>query len=97
MQSWKIDLDNTMANVLEQQFVRNLKTLHIYLPEIHADLIYRNSTLDYSPNQTELRQLYDQQLQKFLNIPKIFETFSDNRDIFKNIIKRSVYLFIVTA
>lgn len=88
MQSWKIDLDNALSKVLEQQYVRNLKTLHLYLPEISADLIYRNSTLEYSPNEKELRKIYDQQLQKFLDIPKNFETFSDNRDIFKDIIKR---------
>lgn len=88
MQSWKIDLDSAMAEVLEQQFVRNLKTLHLYLPEIHTDLIYRNSSLEYSPAEKELRQIYDQQLQKFLDIPKIFESLSDNRDIFKDIIKR---------
>lgn len=88
MQSWRIDLDNVLANVLEQQYVRNVKTLHLYLPEIRADLMYRQSTLEYSPDVKELRQLYDQQLQKFLDIPKNIETFSENKDIFRSIIKR---------
>lgn len=88
MQSWKTDLDNALANVLERQYVRNLKTLHLYLPEIHADLIYRNGSLEFFPNKQDLRQIYDQQLQTFLDIPTNFETLSDNRDIFKNIIKK---------
>lgn len=90
MHSWKVDLDNALARVMEHQYIRNLKTLHLYLPEIHTDLMYRNSSLEFSPNEKELRQIYDQQLQKFLDIPKVFETLSDQRDIFKNIIKRYV-------
>lgn len=94
-QSWKVELDNAFARVLEQQYVRNLKTLHLYLPEIHTDLIYRNSVLEYSPNEKDLRQIYDQQLQKFLDIPKTFETLSDSRDVFKKIIERYHYINLI--
>lgn len=88
MQSWKHDLDNHLAKILEYQYVRNLKTLHLYLPDIHADLLYRNSSLEFAPNEKELRVIYDQQLQMFMEIPKNFETLSENRDVFKNIIER---------
>ncbi|XP_018579489.1 cytoplasmic dynein 2 heavy chain 1 [Anoplophora glabripennis] len=89
--TWKNDLDKKLAEVLEKQYIESLDTLHLYLPEIHIDLVYRSSKLEYLPNEETLRKLYDQQLKKFLNIPKNFRGVSDvpENNIFEGIIERN--------
>lgn len=90
MQSWKKELDKALANILENQFIESLDTLHIYLPEIRTDLIYRHSKLEYLPDETSLRKTYDQQLKRFLDIPKHFRNISEetNSEIYESIIER---------
>ncbi|CAH1183888.1 unnamed protein product, partial [Phaedon cochleariae] len=80
MTSWKIDLDTKLSDVLEKQYLENLNTLHVYLPEIQVDLIYRNSKLEYLPDEENLKNAYEKQLQKFLDIPKNFRMISDTMD-----------------
>lgn len=90
MHTWKNDLDKKLAQVLEKQYIESLDTLHLYLPEIHIDLVYRSSKLEYLPNEETLKKLYEQQLQKFLNIPKNFRGISNvpENDLFDAIIER---------
>ncbi|XP_056634261.1 cytoplasmic dynein 2 heavy chain 1 [Diorhabda sublineata] len=91
MHSWKKDLDKQLSQVLEKQYLESLDTLHIYLPEINADLVYRNSVLEYLPTEDNLRRIYDQQLKRFLDIPKNFRTISEdsNNALFEEIILRN--------
>ncbi|RZC33069.1 cytoplasmic dynein 2 heavy chain 1 [Asbolus verrucosus] len=91
MQAWKTDVDTNLCKVLEKQYVRSLDTLHLYLPEIYTDIVYRKSELQFSPDQNVLMEKYQQQLKKFLDIPKIFRGVSENPDknIFTDIIDRS--------
>uniref|UniRef100_A0A6P7FU93 Cytoplasmic dynein 2 heavy chain 1 n=1 Tax=Diabrotica virgifera virgifera TaxID=50390 RepID=A0A6P7FU93_DIAVI len=91
VQSWKKELDKQLCHVLEKQYLESLDTLHIYLPEIHADLIYRNSVLEYFPSEENLRKTYDQQLKRFLDIPKNFRTISEEpkNELFEGIAKRN--------
>lgn len=90
MQSWKTALDQHLARVLEIQYLKSLDTLHLYLPEIHADLVYRDSELQFSPNKETLREKYQQQLKKFLDIPRNFRGVSDYAEgnVFGNIIEK---------
>ncbi|KAJ8926454.1 hypothetical protein NQ314_021243 [Rhamnusium bicolor] len=90
MQTWKNDLDKKLAKVLEKQYIESLDTLHLYLPEIHIDLVYRNSKLEYFPNEETLKKLYEQQLKKFLDIPRNFRGISDvpENNLFQEIIDR---------
>lgn len=88
IQSWKAELDQQLYKVLELQYLKSLDTLHLYLPEIHADLIYRNSELQFSPSTEILREKYQQQLKRFLDIPKTFRGVSDSQDVFMSIIDR---------
>ncbi|XP_074038391.1 dynein cytoplasmic heavy chain beethoven [Leptinotarsa decemlineata] len=91
MQSWKSDLDKKLSEVLEKQFLESLDTLHLYLPEIHIDLIYRNSKLEYFPNEDSLKKTYEQQLKKFLDIPRNFRAISEVPDtsLFQGILSRN--------
>lgn len=89
MQPWKTDIDNKICEVLENAFTKNLKSLHLNLEEIRVDLVYRNSVLDFSPNRQSLEQMYEQQLKKYLNIPKNFKGISDNsQTVYSKIIER---------
>ncbi|KAG5867049.1 hypothetical protein JTB14_004843 [Gonioctena quinquepunctata] len=91
MQSWKSDLDKKLSEVLEKQYLESLDTLHLYLPEIHIDLVYRNSKLEYMPNEENLKKTYQQQLKKFLDIPRNFRAISDvpDNDLFQGILARN--------
>lgn len=90
MQSWKIDLERQLAKALEIQYLKSLHTVHLYLPEIYADLIYRDGKLEYSPNEKALREKYANQMKRFLDIPKSFRGISDNHEIFSEIIERYI-------
>lgn len=89
MQTWKSDVDQNLCKILEKQYIRSLDTLHLYLPEIYTDIIYRQSELQFSPNEDILKEKYQQQLKRFLEIPKIFRGVVDNgENIFAEIIDR---------
>lgn len=91
MQTWKADVDSNLSKVLEKQYLKSLDTLHLYLPEIYTDIVYRKSELQFSPDQTVLMEKYQQQLKRFLDIPKVFKGVSDLPDqtIFSEIINRN--------
>ncbi|KAF5303585.1 hypothetical protein FQR65_LT08186 [Abscondita terminalis] len=90
MRLWKVEIDQQLYKVLEKQYLKSLDTLHLYLPEIHADLIYRDSQLQLSPNANSLREKYHQQLKQFLDIPKTFRGVnSSEENIFVAIIENN--------
>lgn len=88
LQAWKVDIDKTLSTVLEKQYIKSLDSVHLYLPEIYTDLAYRENRLQFSPNEEILREKYEQQLKRFLEIPKSFRGVSDNAEIFSQIIDR---------
>ncbi|KAK4887690.1 hypothetical protein RN001_003961 [Aquatica leii] len=77
---WKTEIDHQLYIVLEKQYLKSLDTLHLYLPEIHADLIYRDSQLQLSPDAKSLREKYHQQLKQFLDIPKTFRGVNSSKE-----------------
>ncbi|KAK9876588.1 hypothetical protein WA026_013968 [Henosepilachna vigintioctopunctata] len=89
MHNWINEISEQLAIILEKQYVKSLDKLHLYLPEIHADLVYRNSKLQFSPSEGELKNKYEQQMQKFLDIPKNFYgLFEFGKNIFHEIVER---------
>ncbi|XP_030763708.1 cytoplasmic dynein 2 heavy chain 1 [Sitophilus oryzae] len=90
MQSWKSEIDSRIGAVLEEQYVKNLNSLHLNLQEIRVDLVYRSGVLNFSPNHSSLEQMYEQQLKRYLDIPKTFEGVSDDRArVFSDIIEKN--------
>ncbi|CAH0554579.1 unnamed protein product [Brassicogethes aeneus] len=81
MQLWKNDLDKQISKSLEKQYIKSLNTVHLYLPEIYTNLVYKNDEINFSPKEDELRKIYDQQLKKFLELPKQFRGISETSDI----------------
>lgn len=89
MHTWIGDISKQLAKILEKQYILSLDKLHLYLPEIHADLVYRNSELQFSPSEAELKNRYEQQMQRFLDIPKGFYTmFEFGTNVFHEIVER---------
>lgn len=90
MHIWKIDIDKKLCEALEIQYIKSLDTIHLYLPEIYTELVYRESHLKFSPDESILREKYEQQLKRFIEIPKSFRGVSDNADknIFAEIMDR---------
>ncbi|KAF5283232.1 hypothetical protein FQA39_LY17379 [Lamprigera yunnana] len=90
MRLWKTEIDEQLCKVLEKQYIKSLDRLHLYLPEIQADLVYRESALQLSPDVESLREKYKQQLRQFLDIPKNFRGVnSSNESIFLVIIENN--------
>lgn len=89
MHTWIGDISKQLAKILEKQYILSLDKLHLYLPEIPADLVYRNSELQFSPSEAELKNRYEQQMQRFLDIPKGFYTmFEFGTNVFHEIVER---------
>ncbi|XP_076274081.1 dynein cytoplasmic heavy chain beethoven isoform X2 [Rhynchophorus ferrugineus] len=91
MQSWKGEIDARIGTILENEYVKNLSSLHLDLHEIRVDLVYRGGKLDFSPPRQSLGQMYEQQLRRYLDIPKTFEGVSDDQrgGAFGGIIERN--------
>lgn len=89
-QSWKNFLDKELAKVLERQYIDSLDALHMYLPEIRIELVYRNSKLEYNPDEDNLKKMYEQQLKRFLDIPASFRGVADipENDLFRKITEK---------
>lgn len=88
---WKEDIDKNLSVVLEMHYVKSLQTIHLYLPEIYTELVYRKSQLQLSPDENTLKVKYEQQLNRFIEIPKTFKGISDTNasTIFADIIGRN--------
>lgn len=91
MNLWKEDIDKNLSVVLETHYLKSLHSIHSYLPEIYTELVYRNSQLQFSPDETKLREKYEQQLNRFIDIPKTFQGLSEDTktSIFAEIISRN--------
>ena len=50
-----------------------LESLNESLPEISADLVYRNATIEFRPAFEELKSKYYSEISQFITIPLKFE------------------------
>lgn len=94
MHIWKTDIDKKLCEALKVQYIKSLDTIHLYLPQIYTELVYRDNHLQYSPEESILEDKYDQQLKRFLEIPKSFRGVSDNNDVnvFAEILTRYIII-----
>ncbi|XP_017783105.1 PREDICTED: cytoplasmic dynein 2 heavy chain 1 [Nicrophorus vespilloides] len=88
LQNWKVDLDKKLCTVLEKEYEKSLNTVHLYLPEIYAELVYRGNKLAFVPDEKTLKDKYDQQMKRFLEIPRTFRGISDNPEHFSKILEK---------
>ncbi len=59
-----------------------LESLNESLPEISADLVYRNATIEFRPPFEELKSKYYNEISQFITIPLKFEGVGQT-EIFK--------------
>ncbi|GLV36076.1 beethoven [Carabus blaptoides fortunei] len=97
-QTWKLEIDKRLSSVFEQQYRFSLDTAHLHLPEIYSDIIYRDSRLQFNPSEEKLREKYQYQLKRFLDLPKSFRGVSDNTEgsAFAEIVDRCKDLYVQT-
>lgn len=90
MHKWKLDVDRSFAAAFEQQYRNCLKKVHSHLPEIYVDLVYRDSKLQFNPSEEKLKEKYQHQLKRFIELPKSFRGVSDITEgsVFTEIIER---------
>lgn len=88
--AWKAEIDNELCKIFETQYLKSLETIYLYLPDIHTNLVYRNTQLQLSPTEDILRQKYEYHLKKLVDIPKHFEGVADTTEenIFAAILER---------
>lgn len=92
MHIWKTDVGKKLCEALEVQYIKSLDTIHLYLPEIYTELVYRDNHLKFSPEESTLRDKYEQQLKRFIDIPKSFRGVAEdnNENVFAEIMDRLV-------
>jgi len=96
MKSWQNHWDRQLYKALEVQYLQGLSSIHENLPEIQAELIYRQQKLQFKPPLEELRTKYYGNIRKFLSIPLNFKgVIEDSTDelIFPIIVKRYITSF----
>lgn len=98
MQSWKLEIDRNLSTEFEKQYRQSLEKIHLHLPEIYTDLVYRDSRLQFNPSEEKLSEKYQLQLKRFLDLPKSFRGVSDITDgsVFAEILDRSKDLYAQT-
>ena len=72
-QLWLKHLNYQLYKALEHQYQMGLESLNESLPEIPADLVYRNKTVELRPTFEELKKRYYSEIQGFITIPLKFQ------------------------
>ena len=84
--TWKTHLDYQLYKVLEHHYRMGLESFHDDIPEINVEMIYKQSKIQFKPPYEEIRTKYYREIKKFVNIPIAFKGFSDNDNLFNNIL-----------
>jgi dynein heavy chain 2 len=69
---WLTHLNYQLYKALEFQYQMCLESLNESLPEIQADLVYRNGTIEFRPTFEELKNKYYEEISAFVTIPLKF-------------------------
>ena len=69
---WLAHLNYQLYKALEFQYQMGLESLNESLPEISADLVYRNQTIEFRPTFEELKSKYYNEISVFITIPLKF-------------------------
>lgn len=80
IRTWKAHWNRQLYKALEHQYQIGLEALNQNLPEIKADLIFRQEILQFRPSFEELRSKYYKEMKKFINIPNVFRGVTDATD-----------------
>mmetsp|Transcript_23934 Transcript_23934/g.36632 ORF Transcript_23934/g.36632 Transcript_23934/m.36632 type:complete len:117 (+) Transcript_23934:2152-2502(+) len=70
---WLTHLNYQIYKALEVQYRMGLESLNENLPEIDADLTFRNQKMEFRPAFDKLKQQYFAEIQKFILYPIRFQ------------------------
>lgn len=70
---WLTHINYQLYKALEFQYRMGLESLNENLPEISADLIFRNQKMELRPAFEALKQRYFNEIQKFITTPLRFQ------------------------
>ena len=74
---WANNLDHQLYKILEYQYRSSLFTLSSNLPDLSADLLFKNKKLEFKPSLDSLRRNYYKNLKAFLDFPTEFRGFGE--------------------
>jgi dynein heavy chain 2 len=80
---WRTHWDYQLYKALEHQYQMGLELLNENLPEITADLVYKNKCLQFKPPLEELKARYYKEMSSFLTTPLRFGGVGGNTAIYK--------------
>lgn len=80
---WLNHLNYQLYKALEFQYRMGLESLNESLPEIQADMVYRNGTLEFRPTFQDLKQKYYKEISTFITIPLRFLGVGGKVDMYK--------------
>ena len=69
---WLTHINYQIYKALEVQYRMGLESLNENLPEISADLTYRDTRIEFRPSFEELKERYFSEITKFITIPQRF-------------------------
>uniref|UniRef100_A0A3B5L503 Dynein heavy chain tail domain-containing protein n=1 Tax=Xiphophorus couchianus TaxID=32473 RepID=A0A3B5L503_9TELE len=96
MQAWRQHWNYQLYKALEHQYQTGLEALNKNLPDIHVDLIFKQSRLQFRPPFEEVRARYFREMKRFISIPNQFKGVSIQGEevIFNIMINRNASGFL---
>ncbi|XP_028817493.1 cytoplasmic dynein 2 heavy chain 1 isoform X3 [Denticeps clupeoides] len=96
MRAWRQHWNYQLYKALEHQYQVGLEALNKNLPEIHADLTFKQGRLEFRPPFEEIRAKYFREMKRFISIPNQFKGVSEpgEEPIFSIMIDRNASGFL---
>lgn len=77
---WRQYLDCQIFKALEYQYRRGLETLHQNMEQFHAELVFKQGTIQFKPSFEALREAYYVKVREFISVPLRFRGLQPKRE-----------------
>uniref|UniRef100_A0A183U5P6 DHC_N1 domain-containing protein n=1 Tax=Toxocara canis TaxID=6265 RepID=A0A183U5P6_TOXCA len=77
MRPWLIHWDRQLYKALDLQYRWGIESLHAQIPQIQAQLVFKEQRLQLRPPLEEIRAKYYREMKKFLSVPQKFRGVQD--------------------
>ncbi|CAM9134653.1 unnamed protein product [Chrysoparadoxa australica] len=88
MGRWVLHWDHQIYKALEAGYQMGLESLNQNLPEIKAELVFSQRTLQFKPPIEDLRSQYYREMKKFVSMPNVFEGLG-NSNVYREMPSRN--------
>uniref|UniRef100_A0A158PNV8 Cytoplasmic dynein 2 heavy chain 1 (inferred by orthology to a C. elegans protein) n=1 Tax=Anisakis simplex TaxID=6269 RepID=A0A158PNV8_ANISI len=96
MRPWLVHWDRQLYKALNLQYRWGIESLHVQIPQIQAQLVFKEQRLQLRPPVEEIRAKYYREMKKFLSIPHKFRGIEDtehSNKVFAIMIERNATRF----